>query len=123
MLSRVVDIFVQGTPYGYTLTSARKQLVQQWKQTVIGATLNCRQVSVPCRLQLHYILPDDKFALHPCGPDLDNLTKTTLDALKGTVFSPPGDDSFVTMMELSKERFNQALHPNGVGVHVTIYEL
>jgi len=64
-----------------------------------------------------FVLPEDKYPLdHPYGPDLDNLMKRLLDALKDTVFSEvAGRDGSVVQLVVSKRKAMQN-EPTGARV-------
>ncbi len=67
-------------------------------------TARSRKVRGPCRLDVEFVLPPDRFPLdHPFGTDLDNLLKRLLDSLKETVLSEaPGGDGAIVELRATK---------------------
>jgi hypothetical protein len=98
-------VFITGEPFGKPYQGKRKDEPAKWDAKIQAATLNWPKVDNACLLRVSFLLPPDKFA-DPAllGPDLDNLLKRFLDALKTTVFAKPSDDSFVVSIEAAKTR-------------------
>src|SRR6266545_4638347 len=98
------EIFVEGTPYPWHKVRGDIEGPERWSAAIRLQTEKLPAVSGPCRLEVEFVLPRDRFPRdHPYGTDLDNLLKRLLDALKGTVLSTlPGTDGAIVELRASK---------------------
>ena len=98
------DIFVEGTPYPRHKVRGDLEGPERWSAAIRRQTEHLAALSGPCRLEVEFVLPVDRFPKdHPYGTDLDNLLKRLLDALKGTVLGrAPGTDAAVVELRASK---------------------
>jgi len=117
-----IDRFIEGIPYGQRKVRGNIYAADKWTQVVKRATKNLPKVKGPVRMNLEFVLPEDKYPSdHPYGPDLDNLLKRLLDALNTTVFSKvPGMDGAVEQLIVSKRK---AKGNEPMGVRVILNEL
>src|SRR5271170_3360647 len=92
-----VEVFVKGIPYSRSKSKGRLHAPAEWTQAVEQRTVAIPLMSVPCELDVEFVLPLDKFPRDfPYGMDIDNLVKRLMDALGRTVFrAAPGGDSIV----------------------------
>ena len=115
---------IEGTPCSRFKRRGRAQAVGNWMSTVRRAAKDWPKVRGACMVGLYFYLGAEQFPKdYPFGPDLDNLTKSTLDGLGETVFSDaPGKDSCVVLLNVSKNFADYPTKKNGfpVGCHVTI---
>jgi Holliday junction resolvase RusA-like endonuclease len=96
---------ISGVPYGKAKVRGRIEGCQEWTDAIIAQTRGCEPVHGPCRLDVEFLLPPDKYPADlPEGPDLDNLLKRLLDALQETVLRGPGRDSSVVDVHATKTR-------------------
>lgn len=111
--------FIQGIPYARHKRSGDIQGPKRWSDALIRQTEDLPKVMDACLLKLTFCLPPDKFPTDlPYGPDLGNLTKRTLDALKNTVFRDArGHDSCVVALIAMKTRVKGSADS---GVHLEI---
>ena len=112
-----VDLFIEGIPYSQWKPRGDIEAPSRWTEAVKQATKNLPKVKGPCYMIVVFVLPEDKYPLdHPYGPDLDNLMKRLLDALKDTVFSEvAGRDGSVVQLVVSKRKAMQN-EPTGARV-------
>ncbi|MBI3933295.1 MAG: hypothetical protein HY316_01300 [Acidobacteria bacterium] len=98
--------FIQGIPYPRHKQRGDIQAPKRWTDEVVQQTEDLPKVANACLLKLTFCLPPDKFPTDlPYGPDLDNLTKRTLDALQCTVFQDAkGHDSYVVVLIAMKTK-------------------
>ena len=93
-----IDKFIKGEPYAQKKVRGDTEAPKRWSEAIQAQTARTRKVRGPCRLDVEFVLPADRFPLdHPFGTDLDNLLKRLLDSLKETVLSeaPRGDGAIV----------------------------
>lgn len=113
-----VKIRIRGVPYGQLKSRGNVAGCQQWTDAVVAQTRHLDPIVVPCRLDVEFLLPPDKYPPDfPLGPDLDNLLKRFFDALQQTVLRGPGRDSCVVHVCAIKTRVASAAE---AGAHVTI---
>ena len=98
------EVFVEGTPYPWHKVRGDIEGPDRWSAAIRQQTDRLPAVSGPCRLEVEFILPSDRFPRdHPYGTDLDNLLKRLLDALKSTILrTAPGLDGAVVELRASK---------------------
>jgi hypothetical protein len=98
------EIFVEGTPYPWHKVRGDVEGPERWSAAIRQQTEKLPAVSGPCRLEVEFVLPRDRFPRdHPYGTDLDNLLKRLLDALKVTVLrTAPGLDGAIVELRASK---------------------
>lgn len=101
-------VCINGVPYAQVKSRGRKGGCQEWTDAVVRQTSRLRQITGPCRVEVVFRLPEDKYpADHPFGMDLDNLLKRFFDALQFTVFRDvPGRDGCVVELIARKVRVN-----------------
>jgi hypothetical protein len=111
--------FIQGIPYARHKQRGDIEAPKRWTNEVVRQTEDLPKVINACVLKLTFCLPPDKFPADlPYGPDLDNLTKRTLDALQGTVFrDAKGHDSCVVVLIAMKTK---VAAPSEAGLHLEI---
>ena len=81
-----IDKFVKGDPYPKHKATGDIEAPDRWSQAIVEQTAHLRKVRGPCRLEVEFVLPQDRFpADRPFGTDLDNLLKILMDSLKKTV--------------------------------------
>ena len=104
------EVFVRGTPYPWHKVRGDVEGPDRWSAAIREQTESLPAVSGPCRLEVEFVLPSDRFPRdHPFGTDLDNLLKRLLDALKDTVLSAaPGNDGAIVELRASKVPATQA---------------
>jgi Holliday junction resolvase RusA-like endonuclease len=97
---------ISGLPYPKTKTKGQLQAPQQWTDAIIQQTKDLPKVQEACILKVTFLLPPDKFPTDlPYGPDLDNLLKRFLDALKETVLKDTlGQDSCIISLSAIKTK-------------------
>jgi Holliday junction resolvase RusA-like endonuclease len=102
----VVSRFIRGTPYSRSKTTGRLSGPDEWSATVKEQTHRLRPIKGPCRLEVSFILPADRFPfVHSCGNDLDNLLKRLLDALAESVLrEAPGRDAAIVQLSAEKRK-------------------
>jgi hypothetical protein len=115
MISRLI----YGIPYTRHKRRGDLQAPKRWTDAVIEQTEGLPKVVNACLLKLTFCLSPDNFPTDlPYGPDLDNLTKRTLDALQQTVFKDAArHDSCVVMLIGMKTKVNSA---DEAGLHLEI---
>jgi Holliday junction resolvase RusA-like endonuclease len=114
----MLSTHIWGEPFCKPYRGRRPTAVAKWESNIAEATADWPLILGPCRLGVTFFLPLDKYAAPgSMGPDLDNLLKRLLDALKTTVFRPPSDDSYV--VELRAAKF-QAGTMADAGLHLRI---
>lgn len=90
--------FIEGNP----LSPNGGAGLQAWKNRVIEQTHDLEKVQQACKLRVAFRLSDEAYrTAPPFGPDLDNLLKPFLDALKVTVLQPC-EDACIVSLEASK---------------------
>ena len=99
-----VDIFVEGTPYPRHKVRGDIEAPDRWSAAIRQQTEKLPAVSGPCRLEVDFILPGDRFpGDHPFGTDLDNLLGRLLNALNETVLAnAPGKDGAIVELRACK---------------------
>jgi|SRR2546421_10854165 len=99
-----VEVFVEGTPYPWHKVSGDIEGPGRWSAAIRQQTDRLPALSGPCRLEVEFILPSDRFlGTNRYGTDLDNLLKRLLDALKSTVLrTAPGLDGAIVELRASK---------------------
>jgi len=99
-----IDKFIKGEPYAKRKVTGDTEAPERWSEATQAQTARSRKVRGPCRLDVEFVLPPDRFTLgHPFGTDLDNLLKRLLDSLKETVLSEaPGGDGAIVELRASK---------------------
>ncbi len=121
MNSAPVDIstFVHGSPYVKKKTHGRVEGPKEWNAAIISQTLNLGRISEPCELEVDFVLwPGSSPTDHPHGPDLDNLLKNLMDALKKTILkNAPSDDGAIVRIVATK-RTRQGNEPTGARIVV-----
>lgn len=102
----VVHVFVEGVPVKKRKTRGNLQTPAHWKTAVRVQTSSSDKAEGPCQLDVEFVLPVNSFPEdHPYGPDLDNLLKSTLDALKDTILSEvKGHDGGIVDLRARKRR-------------------
>ncbi len=114
----MLSTYIWGEPFCKPYTGRRPAAAAKWEADIAEATAAWPLVLGPCKLAVTFFLPADKYAApNSMGPDLDNLLKRLLDALKRTVFRPPSDDSFVVELTAAKFRAG-TLADAGVHLHI-----
>jgi Holliday junction resolvase RusA-like endonuclease len=110
---------ITGVPFAKHKSRGDVAAAEQGTRTVIEQTQALPRVKEACIMKVTFLLPEDKFPRdYPYGPDLDNLLKRFLDALKETVLSEaPGKDSCVVSMTVMK---THATLKEDAGVHFEI---
>ncbi|MEJ5991963.1 RusA family crossover junction endodeoxyribonuclease [Ramlibacter sp. PS3R-8] len=99
------SVFIKGEAFGKPYMGKRPDAPRAWIESICSSTKSWPIVVDACLLRVTFLLPPSKFSNSKfLGPDLDNLMKLFLDALKNTVFRDPSDDSFVVPMEVAKTR-------------------
>ena len=84
----VVHVFVEGVPVKKRKTRGNLQTPARWTSAVREQTSSSDKAEGSCQLDVEFILPMNSFPEdHSYGPDLDNLLKSSLDALKNTILS------------------------------------
>ncbi|HDR06436.1 MAG TPA: RusA family crossover junction endodeoxyribonuclease, partial [Candidatus Coatesbacteria bacterium] len=98
--------FIEGVPYGQEKKRGNTTGLKEWSKAIREQTGDMSKVSVTCKLEVEFVLPEDKFPTdYPYGPDLDNLLKRFLDALNATIFeSVKGKDSCVVSLSATKRK-------------------
>lgn len=98
------EVFVEGMPYPWHKVRGDVEGPERWTEAIRQQTQHLPAVSGPCRLEVEFVLPPDRFPPdHKYGTDLDNLLKRLLDALKATVLgAAPGTDGAVVELRASK---------------------
>ena len=111
--------FIRGIPYARHKNRGDTQAPKRWTEAVVQQTDDLPNVGNACLLKLTFCLPPDKFPADlPYGPDLDNLTKRTLDALQSTVFrEAKGHDSCVVVLIAMKTKVTKS---DQAGLHLEI---
>ena len=99
-----IDKFVKGDPYPKHKVTGDIGAPERWFQAIVEQTAHLRKVQGPCRLEVEFVLPPDRFpADHPFGTDLDNLLKILMDSLKNTVLrEAPGGDGAIIELRATK---------------------
>ncbi|MHC4474411.1 MAG: RusA family crossover junction endodeoxyribonuclease [Planctomycetota bacterium] len=97
---------INGVPYSRHKSRGKVDAPEKWTQAIKEQTNDLPKVKHACVLRITFLLPPDKFpADFPYGPDLDNLLKRLLDALKHTIFSEaPGTDSCIVSLSVMKTK-------------------
>lgn len=115
----MVSRFIRGTPYSRVKTKGRLAGPAEWSTSIREQTSRLRPIKGPCRLEVTFVLPADRFPLDDSyGNDLDNLLKRLLDALGETVLrEAPGKDGAI--MELAARK-RKALGSEQTGAHIRI---
>lgn len=118
-LKSMIAKFIQGIPYARHKRRGDIEAPKRWTDAVKRETEELPKVVNACLLKLTFCLPPDKFPADlPYGPDLDNLTKRTLDALECTVFKDArGHDSCVVALIAMKTKVSG---PHEAGLHLEI---
>src|SRR6266571_2507015 len=100
--------FIRGTPYPWHKVTGDVEGPERWSAAIREQTADLPTFPGPCRLQVEFILPADRFSIdHPLGTDLDNLLKRLLDALKETTLrDAPGKDGAIVELSASKVAAN-----------------
>lgn len=95
---------MEGTPYPWHKVRGDIEGPGRWSEAIRQQTERLATVSGPCRLDVEFVLPSDRFPRdHPYGTDLDNLLKRLLDALKSTILkTAPGLDGAIVELRASK---------------------
>ena len=116
----MVSRFIRGTPYSRIKTKGRLSGPNEWSAAVKEQTCRLRPIKRPCRLEVSFILPADRFPLdNTYGNDLDNLLKRLLDALGETVLrDAPGKDGAIVQLSAEKRKA-LADEPTGVWIRFT----
>lgn len=115
-----VDLFIKGIPYAQQKSKGDTEAPDRWTEAVKQATENLPRVKGPCYMIVVFVLPKDKYPADcPYGPDLDNLMKRLLDALKDTIFSEVSSkDGSVVQLVVSKRQTMRS-EPSGARVIIT----
>jgi len=102
----VISATIRGVPYPQQKRRGDLQAPKRWTDAVVEQTRHLPRVSEACFLKLTFLLPANKFPNDfPYGPDLDNLLKRTLDALRRTIFcDAKGGDSCVIAIVAMKAK-------------------
>jgi len=116
----MVSLFLQGTPYPRNKSRGRVEAAAEWSASVVTQTAGLELVRGPCRLEVTFVLPRDRFPEdHPHGTDLDNLLKRLLDALGKTVLrEAPGKDGAITELR-AKKRMVREGEITGARIRIT----
>jgi len=82
-----LEISIRGQPTSFKSNSKARRKNDPWKKDVMEQTKDCVRIIGSCRLTIEFYLTSDRYDKdHLFGPDLDNLAKSTLDALCETIF-------------------------------------
>lgn len=116
-----INCRIVGEPYGGSGRRRRgfTEGPSLWTTAVKSQTRGLPPIKEACLMKVTFLLPKNRFpGDFPYGPDLDNLLKRFLDALRETVFSEAkGCDSCVISMVVTKTRVPDGQKP---GVHLEI---
>lgn len=99
-----MDVFIVGFAYPKHKSGGAVVEAEKWSQNIIEKTKELPKVNSPCSIKVDYYIAPERFTMgSPYGPDLDNLTKRLLDALKQTILSDAeGEDGCVMDLRISK---------------------
>ncbi len=116
-MANVVHAFVEGVPAKKKKARGDKQTPARWKVAVQAQTAGLAKMDGPCQLDIEFILLGISFPSdHPYGPDLDNLLKSTLDALNETVLSSvKGKDGAIVDLRARKRKAREG-EPTGARI-------
>ena len=106
--------FIEGTPLSRNRSGARKPGLQGWIEQVAKQTGALQQVENACILRVTFFLADEAYrTAPPYGPDLDNLLKPFLDALKKTVLQSQ-EDAGIISIQATKARAGPGQRPGAL---------
>ena len=110
---------IKGVPYCRNKTRGDTNAPARWTESVAEQTKDLPKITSPCLMKVTFFLPANKFPSDlPHGPDLDNLLKRFMDALKKTVFSEAeGCDSCVVAITATKTKVGS---DSEAGAHLEI---
>jgi Holliday junction resolvase RusA-like endonuclease len=93
----LISKFIHGEPLCKKAGAARPRL-KLWKAEVVQQTADLPAIEGKCIMRVTFVLTDEAFrTAPPYGPDLDNLLKPFLDALKQTILGPHGDSCIISV--------------------------
>src|SRR5947209_3361846 len=79
---------IKGVPYSKQKARGNREAPEKWSSEVVRQTSDLPKIMDACLMKVTFLLPPDKYPRDmPYGPDLDNLLKRLLDALKRTILS------------------------------------
>lgn len=112
------DTFVEGVPIKKKKATGNQEVAAKWKAAVNVQTANLGRMAGPCLLDIEFVLHPASFSDdHPYGTDLDNLLKSTMDALGETVLSEvKGKDAAIIELRARKR---QARNGEPTGARIT----
>lgn len=99
-----INCFIKGVPFGKFKKRGDVAAPRRWAEEITRQTEALPRVRDACILKVTFLLPRQSYPRdHPYGPDLDNLLKLFLDALKESVLSEaPGQDGCVVAISIMK---------------------
>ena|SRR2546422_1745212 len=114
-----INHLIAGVPYGRFKRRGNIAAPAAWSEKIVQQTHDLPKVKQACVLKVTFLLPPDKYPTDlPYGPDLDNLLKRLLDALKRTIFSETqGQDSCVVLLHVMKTKVASEAK---AGVHIEV---